>query len=71
MKPLTSSEIVKYANRRGAKKIAVENFLSTLGNAGSKYGELINLNLDATLYKWNYATIRAIEAGISKAYKKD
>lgn len=68
-KPLSSEDIQKYAARKGVKKIAVENFLSTLGNAGSKGGELANLYMDAQMYKWKSATIRAIESGINKAYK--
>ena len=68
-KPLSSEQIEKYANRKGVRKIAVENFLSTLGNAGSMGGELANLYKDTQLYKWKSATVRAIESGIRKAYK--
>lgn len=67
-KPLTSEEIEKYASRKGVKKIAVENFLGTLGGAGSMGGELANLYADTQAYKWNSATVKVIESGIKKAY---
>jgi hypothetical protein len=68
-KPLSSEQIAKYASRKDVRKIAVENFLSTLGNAGSMGGELANLYADTQVYKWKSATVRAIEAGIRRAYK--
>jgi hypothetical protein len=70
MRQLTSEEIAKYASRKGVRKIAVENFLMSLGNAGSLGNELANLYMDTQLYKWKSATVRAIEAGIRKAYKE-
>lgn len=69
MKKLTQAEIEKLANRQGVRRIAVENFLSTLGGAGSEWGELCNLYADAQSYRWNAATIYAIERGIKLAYK--
>jgi hypothetical protein len=66
---LTIDEINKYASRKGVKRIAVENFLGSLGLAGSMRGELINMQSDAVLYGWNSATQNAITAGIKKAYK--
>lgn len=69
MKNLTEAEIASYANRKGVKKIAVENFLGSLGNAGGIQAELANLQDDAQSYKWNSQTVRAIEAGIKKAYQ--
>jgi hypothetical protein len=70
MKELTHDEIEKYASRKGVKKIAVRNFLGTLGGAGSAAGELANMRSDAASYKWNAATVAAITAGIKKAYQK-
>lgn len=69
MKELSDTEIESLANRKGVKKIAVENFLGSLGNAGGIQAELANLRSDAQSYKWNSATVKAIEAGIKKAYK--
>lgn len=69
MRNLTKTEIEKLANRKGAKRIAVENFLSTLGGAGSKGGEIANMYADASVYRWNSVTQNAILAGINKAYK--
>jgi hypothetical protein len=66
---LTSEEIEKYASRKGVRRIAVENFLGTLGFAGSMQGELINMRNDARVYGWTAATQAAITAGIKKAYK--
>ena len=69
MRQLTSTEVAKFAARPGVRKVAVMNFLGTLGEAGSTRGELRNLYADAQSYRWNVATIKAIEAGIKLAYK--
>jgi uncharacterized protein YihD (DUF1040 family) len=42
--------------------------LGSLGNAGGIQAELANLRDDALRYKWNAATVKAIETGIKKAY---
>ena len=65
MRSLTAEEIKRLASRKGVKRIAVENFLSTMGDnaAIASY----NLALDARMYKWNIQTIRAIEDGIKLA----
>ena len=68
IRELTSAEIESLARRKGAKTIAVENFLGSLGNAGGIQAELANLRDDALSYKWNAATVKAIETGIKKAY---
>jgi hypothetical protein len=59
MRKLTS----KFPNRPGVRRIAVENFLSTLGEL-SFVEALGNLTLDAGLYRWNEATCKAIYDGI-------
>ena len=68
MQELTEQEIAKFASRKDVKRIAVYNFLSTLGNAGSEFGELTNMRMDAQSYKWNAATQKAISDGIRLAY---
>lgn len=65
MRRLTAKEISKLASRHLVRKIAVENFLSTMGTT---YDYAIgNLALDARAYRWNKQTVRAIEAGITLA----
>lgn len=65
MRSLTAEEIKRLASRKGVKRIAVENFLSTMGDNAAI--ALYNLALDARLYKWNIQTIKAIEDGIKLA----
>ncbi len=60
---LTSKQIETLASRPGVKRIAVENFLSSLSGNGSDDFE--NCRMDARLYKWNAATVAAINKGIS------
>lgn len=55
--------IEKLATSRGCKRIAVENFLMSLGDL-SRAEAFMNLELDADLYKWNTATQSAIVEGI-------
>ena len=64
---LSSAEIDKLAARKGVRKIAVENFLGTLGSEG-RSGALQNLYSDAASYKWNSATVSAITSGIDKYF---
>ena len=68
---LTSKTIAKLAARKGVRKNAVENFLGTLGFEGSagRSGALHNLYSDAKSYRWNCATISAIERGINLYFK--
>lgn len=68
MRRLTSTEIEKLASRKDVRRIAVENFLGTMGGL-TEWEARANLGLDARLYKWNTATRRAIEMGIRLAVK--
>jgi len=65
MRTLTLQEIKLLASRPGIKRMAVENFLMSMGT--NNLITKANLELDAKLYKWNSATIRAIRAGIKLA----
>lgn len=66
MRNCTTEEIQKLlAKYPDAKKIAVENFLMTVGNNPNPQCALANLQMDANLYKWNQATQRAIKEGIN------
>jgi len=62
MRQLSNEEIEKLATRVGVRRIAVENFLATMGT--DKFAAMSNLRLDAGLYHWNNATVRAIADGI-------
>ena len=68
MRSLSTSEIGIFASQSGAHKRDVENFLDTVGQAGTEEGALLNLHYDARLYNWDIATVLAIEAGIRSAY---
>jgi len=65
MRELTKSEIKRFASRKGVRKMAVENFLSSMPSDPSD--ALRNLEYDARLYNWNAATEEAIRDGILKA----
>jgi len=68
---LTHEEIEKYASPKGVKRIAVENFLGTIDTEhDSAAGCLWNCSMDAGLYRWNRATVMAIEAGIQALFDK-
>jgi len=67
LRKLTSDEIEKLASRKGVKRIAVENFLSTVTNNSDSYFARLNLGRDAALYDWNHETVQAIEDGIRMA----
>ena len=71
MHSLSIDEIENFASNRGVNKEYVENFLYTVGQAGTEDGALLNLYYDARLYDWNISTVRAIEAGIRSAYAKE
>jgi hypothetical protein len=60
---ITSEQIAILAARKGVRKIAVENFLGTLGNEGALAARQ-NMIADARDYKWNSATMAAIQRGI-------
>jgi len=67
MRQLTNTEIETLASRKGARRIAVENFLSTMGE--DAHAAAGNLAQDAASYGWNGATRAAIAAGIRMARK--
>ena len=68
MRILTNAEIEQLASTKGARRIAVENFLSTMGT--DERIARANFSLDTGLYKWNAPTQAAIRAGICLASKK-
>ena len=67
MEGLTIKEIEQFASLKGAKRIAVENFLGTLENNETKTDAMINLRADANSYHWNEPTYNAIRKGIHYA----
>lgn len=67
LRELTKEEIEKLATRPNVRKIAVENFLMSMGN--DERTAMLNLSYDAGLYKWNVATVKAIRDGIQLAKK--
>jgi len=69
MRSLTAAEVEKFASTKGVKRIAVENFLSSLDTDIGVMGNTMNMQMDARMYKWNTATQRVIEAGIRAAGK--
>jgi hypothetical protein len=71
MHSLSINEIGIFASHHGVNKRYVENFLDTVGQAGTEEGALLNLYYDARLYDWNISTVRAIEAGIKTAYTEE
>jgi len=68
MQRLTKTEIEKYANVKGVKRVAVINFLSSLDPDIGAMGNTMNMHMDAKMYKWNEVTVRTIEAGIRAAF---
>ena len=71
MRSLSLDEIEQFASHRGASKRDVEDFLNTVGQAGTKEGALLNLYYDARLYNWNISTVRAIEKGIVSCFVEE
>ena len=67
MRQLTIPEINKLASRKNVRKMAVENFLMTMGDNLVK--ARFNLSADTKYYKWNSVTVQAINAGIALAKK--
>ena len=67
---LTPAEIEKLASRKGVRRIAVENFLSTVDTEMRLGDHLRNLNADTRSYGWKAATRNAIEAGLVRMYKR-
>lgn len=68
MAKLTRERINELAAKRGARAIAVQNFLGSL--AGGQSDALANLELDARSYRWNAATIAAIRQGIREHFQR-
>jgi hypothetical protein len=68
--PLSPDQIQKLATRKGVRRIAVENFLGTLGNEGGAMNAKRNLYADARDYKWNSATQTAISRGIDLYFSR-
>lgn len=60
---ITWDQIYKLASRRNVRRIAAENFLSSLGDL-SLQEALGNLEMDAKSYSWNGETRTAIHKGI-------
>lgn len=67
MRSLTDKEIQILSNTPGARKIAVENYLWSMGE--DEWIARANLELDRKLYGWNEPTYRAIKKGIEIASK--
>ena len=67
---LTAVQIQKLAARKGVRRIAVENFLGTLGHEGSARAAIYNAHQDGRAYQWNAATVTAIVRGIELYYAK-
>lgn len=68
MRQLTAQEIRKLASRKGVRKIAVENFLMSMGD--NSFHARNNLTYDGIIYRWNLATRKAIADGIDLAKKE-
>lgn len=62
MRKLTAKEIEDLANIPKVKKVAVENFLMSMGEDFDT--AIGNLDIDAKSYKWNIDTVQAILTGI-------
>lgn len=62
MRKLSLEEIERFASREGVKRIAVENFLMSMGSVARDVS--LNLHQDAGLYRWNSKTVKAIQDGI-------
>jgi hypothetical protein len=71
LKQLTLQQIAPLAARKGAKKVAVENFLMTVHFCETYQNAVGNLEMDTAAYKWNAATRSAISAGILMAAQDD
>ena len=60
---LTPDQITELATGKNVKRVAVENFLSSLG--GMTYQEAVgNCEMDARSYGWNHETSGAIREGL-------
>mgnify|MGYP001612550555 CR=1 FL=1 len=68
MRHLTSAEVAKFGQHLDVRRIAVENFLMSMGL--DEKSARLNLVLDSNLYRWKGATIKAIRDGINLATKR-
>ena len=69
---LELDQIKKYSCRTGVRKVAVENFLSTIDTErDTPIGCMMNCHMDEALYNWHRATVMAIEAGIRDLFSAD
>lgn len=66
---LTSQKIESLSKLKGVKSIAVINFLSTLDGLTPREAHY-NSRMDARLYKWNAATVKAIDKGMIEYFGK-
>jgi len=66
MRKLLDVEIVMLAGRSKVRRIAVENFLSSMDGL-TEMEAVGNLYQDARLYGWNGPTVDAIRKGIQLA----
>lgn len=68
---ISAVEIDALASRPGVRRLAVENFLSTLDHPGARLGDaLANLVADAQAYRWDAATVEAIRDGIHRHFQR-
>jgi len=68
MRQLTAKEIEQLANQPEVKRIAVENFLMSMGDNAED--ARANLRFDNRLYRWNHQTFNAILDGIRLAEER-
>lgn len=52
------------------KNVAAENFLISLDRSYPKYTHILNANLDAQRYGWDWDTFKEILDGIDEIYDK-
>lgn len=64
MDRIPKEKIEKLANRTNVKETPVWNFLGTAHHCGSIANALMNLEMDARLYRWNRETVQAIRDGL-------
>lgn len=66
---LTSEKIEELASRKGAKRMAVENFLGSIGDLS--YNDAVaNCMQDARDYRWSTETVGAIREGLALHFRK-
>jgi hypothetical protein len=64
---VTLNRIQELANQEGVRKVAIENFLGTLGDM-TENEAMANLVQDAKVFRWNTLTIRVIQQGIRESF---